>query len=51
MDRNALAQLNDFNRGMDQALMTLENLAKYPALDREEFIIVQSHLREQLTGQ
>ena len=33
---------------MDQALTTLENLVKYPELNREEFIIIQSHLREQL---
>lgn len=48
MDRNALNHLADFNRSMDQALTALETMAKYPELAREDFIIVQAQLREQV---
>jgi hypothetical protein len=48
MDRNALGYLTDLNRNMEVALALLEELAKYPELNNEDFIIYQSYFREYL---
>jgi hypothetical protein len=48
MDGNALAYLNDLNRGVETALTMLETLAQYPELNNDGFVILQAYFREQL---